>query len=262
MCGPAHFQLISLPILNLKMTQLTEPPNSKLLTKDELLAVLIRWYRAPESERPPLFPGMLAEKSKLDSWLGDIVAHCVALERPIPQQQWVKVVLAWIPEAGRGKIGLREQLLSGMREKRRTGEWEMDRFWDWEKFQVLFFETCARNVKKRRLKMGAFISGAVLLGGAAVGGAALVMLPTAGSETIARMASDAVARSVAVASARSVFPAAYNSLLRTVGTLGAAVGAIGSAIDKGEPSSHEPTENLEDANDNENDLPGDIEDVP
>lgn len=42
--------------------------------------------------------------------------------------------------------------------------------------------------------MGAFISGAVLLGGAAVGGAALVMLPTAGSETIARMASDAVAR--------------------------------------------------------------------
>lgn len=127
MCGPAHFQLISLPILNLKMTQLTEPPNSKLLTKDELLAVLIRWYRAPESERPPLFPGM-----------------CVALERPIPQQQWVKVVLAWIPEAGRGKIGLREQLLSGMREKRRTGEWEMDRFWDWEKFQVLFFETCGK----------------------------------------------------------------------------------------------------------------------
>jgi hypothetical protein len=64
----------------------------------------------------------------------------------IPQIQWVNVTLSWIPAGEEGETGFREQLLKYMRKKRRDGEWEIGRFWDWEQFMELFIEICSKSL--------------------------------------------------------------------------------------------------------------------
>lgn len=128
------------------MTQLTKAPNEPL-SPEELREALSTWRQAPISERPNQFPGAFVEKSQLDSWLRDSnSSRCMTRDPSIPQIQWVNVTLSWIPAGEEGETGFREQLLKYMRKKRRDGEWEIGRFWDWEQFMELFIEICSKSL--------------------------------------------------------------------------------------------------------------------
>ncbi|KAF5349612.1 hypothetical protein D9756_008840 [Leucocoprinus leucothites] len=226
------------------MTQLTIPlPKAGApdpYSKDDLLEILTQWHRAPSSEHPEPFPGPLAGKDKLSSWVHSVRQR--AQERSIPRQQWANALLAWIPAAPEGKTGFKERLLKFMREVRAAGHWEKGRFWKWEEFKPMFFQLCEKETTRHRLKIGAVAVGSAaalpLIGIPLLGAIGFTSTGIAGGSVAAGLqsavyggATGGVFSVFQSIGARAAFPVAYNFVAGAIGAGAAAAAGQGGTSD-------------------------------
>jgi len=118
---------------------------AKVHSHTDLLEILREWHRASPSERPAPFPGPLAGKNKLTSWLDDISARAVM--HNICRQQWANAILAWIPATPEGGNGFKQRLLKLLRENDSCQSGDV-KFWEWDFFKHWFFHLCGRQFVK------------------------------------------------------------------------------------------------------------------
>jgi hypothetical protein len=114
-------------------------------SRQELRTVLTAWHAGNQSEHPELFPGPLAAKDILTTWLEDVRRRCVS-HLNLHQWHWPNAVISWIPGATDGKKGLRKQLLEAFDEKRRKQDLVNSRFWEWNDFKQNFENLCGMSL--------------------------------------------------------------------------------------------------------------------
>lgn len=111
----------------------------------DLLEILREWHTSPP-EHPAPFPGHLAGKKELTSWLDDV--NMRAAMHNISQPQWANAILAWIPATPEeGENGFKHRLLKLLRENV-SYQLENMRFWEWGDFKRWFFHLCGKQFVK------------------------------------------------------------------------------------------------------------------
>ncbi|KAF5349702.1 hypothetical protein D9756_008837 [Leucocoprinus leucothites] len=198
-------------------------------SRDHLLQILTQWHRAPSSEHPELFPGPLAGKDKLTSWVQDVGQR--AQGRNIPRQQWANALLAWIPVAPEGETGFKERLLKLIRKMKREGYFQAGRFWNWEQLKHVFFQLCGLAAVGSAIALpliGIPLLGAIGFTSAGVAGGSIA----AGVQSaVYGGATGGVFSVLQSIGARAAFPVAYNFVAGAIGAGAAAAAGQGDTSD-------------------------------